>query len=307
MERRRGKGEKVGEEKALNLSSPTGTSVLCSPLREALASGALGFLSLTLSKGRVFQLWRASPLLRISLSSSFPESQAFWRRATEFFLGKSHLPGEEGSLWIGDGPNPTALSRQASAPRVLQGCQATIFKLVFREWWLPRPPQQRLALCFESWARGVRIGEAGEAEEQVPGPRPAEGKGRASCGSPTLQHPGEAPYGESRKPSPGMAWGGGGGGWSPFGLGVFGTGESLLFSVILLPSFRVQLWPSALPPHLPMFKSPAWMLSPICSHTISGSLEPARSNLISWAQTLAPHLHSSHNGYTSHAQVSASA
>lgn len=67
--------------------------------------------------------WNLSP-------SSFPESQAFWRRATEFFPVKSHLPGEEGSLWIGNCPTP---QHHPEKPQPPGSCRAA--KLTYPSWY----------------------------------------------------------------------------------------------------------------------------------------------------------------------------
>lgn len=81
-------------------------------------------------KGTAVLLWRASPGLGIPPFSSFPGSQAFWERGTEFFLGKSHLPGEKGSLWVGDGPTP---QHHADKPQPPGSCRAA--KLPYLSWY----------------------------------------------------------------------------------------------------------------------------------------------------------------------------
>lgn len=53
-----------------------------------------------------------------------PGIPSFLKKSNRNFPVESHLPGESGSLWMVTA-KPTAPSRQASAPRVLQGCQAT--------------------------------------------------------------------------------------------------------------------------------------------------------------------------------------
>lgn len=120
----------MGEEKAWD-AGPQGSPSLWNLrfpvcITRQLASPYLR----ALLKGTAVLLWRASPGLGIPPFSSFPEFQAFWERGTEFFLGKSHLPGEKGSLWVGDGPTP---QHRADKPQPPGSCRAA--KLPYLSWY----------------------------------------------------------------------------------------------------------------------------------------------------------------------------
>lgn len=146
-----------------------------------------------LLKGRVFLLWRASPLLEISPPPSFLESQGFWRRAIEFFLSNSHLPGEEGSLWIGDGPTP---QHHPDKPQPPGSCRAA--KLPHLSWYFQSGGSH--ARPSKGWlcAFSPEVGEWGEVKPErlrnrFQGLGWQWGETWPPVGAPTPQHPGAAP------------------------------------------------------------------------------------------------------------------
>lgn len=114
-------------------------------------------------------------------------------------------------------------------------------------------------------------GEAREAEEQVPRPRPAEGRGLTSSGSPHIS-------------IPRVCWG------ISLGLGVSGGRESLLLSAHLLLSFRLRLWPPALPPHLAVLQSCSKAQPGRATHLLR------RHQWLPTANRMQPHLWDPHSG-----------
>lgn len=195
-ERARGQGQ-VGECRSPNASRQTGASDLRSPLREALPlePRVSRLHSWTLAspyprallKGRGALLCRTSPLLD-------PGIPSFLEKSNRNFPVESHLPGERGSLWMVTA-KPTAPSRQASAPRVLQGCQATTSSWYFESGSSHARPSKGWLCVFTPG-----VGEWGGVKPKGPRSR-CQGLGRQRGGAwppaspphPNMQGRGGAP------------------------------------------------------------------------------------------------------------------
>lgn len=226
---------------------------LRSPLREALplpqGSRLHSWMPVSphpraLLKGRVLCSAGQAPSLGLH-PFLHPGIPSFLEKSKRNFPVESHLPGERGSLWMVTAKS-TAPSRQASAPRVLQGCQATTSSWYFESGSSHARPSKGW-LC----AVAPGLGEWGGVKPKGPGGRcqglgqPAERTGLASCGSSTSQHPG-AWWG------PLLAWG---------DLGGSGSRESVLLSANLAESPAVASGSSA---HLPALKA--------CSRALPGQV-----------------------------------